>query len=161
MLNWSLIHACMCMVLHFEVVLHEIPHACSYFELSPWIHLVFETIELIWASNWSFEFDWTHACYIWSMFLKFGLKLGLIDPPLGLDFTNWALNHVILCIYKCFSGNGPKGIEFDTFELDFEREVRIWEFQILNSRSSGVTGARAWKSCSQHFCSVLKSARAE
>ena len=50
-----------------------------------------------------------------------------------------------------FRGKGPKGIGFNAFELDFELEIRIWKFQILNSRLSGVTGARAWNLCSQYF----------
>ena len=53
------------------------------------------------------------------------------------------MNLVTLCVYKWFPGNGPKGIEFDILEVEFELEVQIWEFHILNSRSSGVTGARA------------------
>ncbi|KAF5949590.1 hypothetical protein HYC85_011583 [Camellia sinensis] len=35
-------------------------------------------------------------------------------------------------------GNEAKRIEFDTFEVEFELEVQIWEFQILDSRSSGL-----------------------
>ena len=90
----------------------------------------------------------THACKVLISFIKFCLKLGLIDSPSGRDFTNWALNHVILWVLKCFLENWPKRFEIDALKLDFELEVQIWKFQILDSRSSGVN------SCIQHFCCV-------
>ena len=71
------------------------------------------------------------------MFLKFGLKMCLIDLPLGFNFYNWALNHVKLWVLKCFPGIGPKGIEFDTFGVEFELEVQIWEFQFWTHARAG------------------------
>ena len=61
----------------------------------------------------------------------------------------------------CFLENWPKRIEIYGLKLGFKLKVQIWNFQNLDSRLSGVTGAQAGKSCSQHFRSVLNSARAE
>jgi len=51
----------------------------------------------------------------------------------------------------CFLENWPKRIKIYGLKLGFELEVQIWNFQNLDSRSNAVIGARAWKSCSQHF----------
>jgi len=106
---------------------------------------------LIRAWNWSLK--WFKFMHVGMFFicLKSGFKLSLFETPLGFDFTNWALNHVKEGVLRCFLENWPKRIEIYGLKLGFELEVQIWNFQNLDSRSSGVTGARAWKSCSQHF----------
>ena len=106
---------------------------------------------LIWSCIRSFEFKWDHACYVFILFLKFPRNLCSIELPLGFDFLNWSLKHVILWVYKCFPENQPKGIEFDALRVDFGLEGSIWKLQILDSRSSGGSDTRAWNACFQHF----------
>ena len=88
------------------------------------------------------------ACssYSWKL-----VWIELFETPLGFDFTIELWNLVKLWVLGCFLENWPKRIEIHVLKLGFELEVQILKFKMLNSRSSGVTGARAWKSCSQHF----------
>ena len=96
-----------------------------------------------------------------SMFMKLVWKWVWIKHPWALISQNWALNHDILYVYKCFLETQPKRIGFDAFDLGFWLGGAIWNFQILHSRSSGENGARAGNSSIQHLCTVLQSARAE
>lgn len=63
------------------------------------------------------------------LFMKIGLKPRLIKLPLGFDFSNWALTHIILCVCKCFPRNGSKGIDLIHWNL-----VWAWKFKSRNSR---------------------------
>ena len=93
---------------------------------------------------WSFEMIWVHACCMFILFMKIGLKLDLIEIPLGFDLSNWSLKHVILCVYKCFPGFQAKRIDFNAFKLGFVLGTQIWIFQILDPRSSEEVHARAY-----------------
>ena len=99
--------------------------------------------------------------------MKIGLNLSWIDLPLGFDFTNWALNHVILCICNFFPGMRPSGLNLMLWKLNLslgfksgnswfwtharagwlalEREIRAPSIlHCFGVRSSGVIDARAW-----------------
>ena len=146
MLNWSLSHACMCISWSLRLFSKKFLHACPYYCYSPQIHLVIGRIgsfvHVLKAWSWFNSYMLCFTSCSWNLF-----ELCLIDSPLGLDFTNRALNHVIIWVLKCFPDNWPWRIEFDALKLDFELEVQIWKFQILDSRSSGVSGARVGNSC--------------
>ena len=80
-----------------------------------------------------------------------------IKHPWALISQNWALNHVILCVYKCFLEIQPKRIGFDAFKLEFELGGAIWVFQISHFRSSGESYARAWNPSNQHLSALFYS----
>ena len=92
-----------------------------------------------------------HACLHVFHILENWFEIELFETPLGFDFTIELWNHVKLWVLGCFLENWPKRIEIYVLKVEFELEVQIWKFQILDSCSSGVTGARAWNSCSKCF----------
>ena len=150
-----ILYACLhCCIL--RLIIWNLVHACSYYCYSQCFHLVFgswgsfeQVIEVL---NW---FKLMHVMFELCSW-KIGLKLDLIELPLDFDFSNWSLKHVILWVYKSIPEYWPKRIEFGVLKLVFELEVQIWKFQILDSRSSGVTGARVWNSCIPH-CTLFYS----
>ena len=74
------------------------------------------------------------ACmFNWSLVHEFGLKLSLIELPLGFDFLNWSLKHVILWVLKCFPENKPKRLSFELLNTWFGLGRQIWKFQNLAS----------------------------
>ncbi|KAF5961960.1 hypothetical protein HYC85_003169 [Camellia sinensis] len=81
-----------------------------------------------------------------SRFTSRALKIMVNKAPKGSDWPLRATFHqpqlnITTDQKRRVRGNGPKGIEFDTYVVEFELEVQIWEFQILNSRSSGIVTA--------------------
>ena len=102
-------HAC---IDKFEVVFMANVTCMLIFMFKSMISSYFEKNELIRACIEALNrFKVMHVLFE-IMFLKMGLKLRLLETPLGLNFINGALNHVILCVYKGFPENGPKRIDF-------------------------------------------------
>ena len=100
------------MVLHFEVVLHEIPHTCSYLELSPWIYLVLKRIGSV---ELAFEaLKYLNSCmYMFIMFLNVWFEIGFNWTTFGLWFLKliFGICHIM---------------SFEVFSRKLAQKDRIW-----------------------------------
>ena len=157
LLNWVRFHACMVLLLSFELFSWKLLHACSYFWSWSMDSPCFCKNWLFEACFRSFEFIRTHACMSFAsifMLLDFGLELYFNWTTFGLWFCKFIFEACHIMSFKVFSRILAQKDQIWCFKVEFW----AWRFN-LEISEFGPTLERGTP-CSSVHSEYMKSARA-